>query len=146
MQRKLEADLEHPECRVRAENVVHDHHARAVHDADPNRGARPGGEVVGVGDRARTQLVQVEVGVAKLKQARAELVLVGMAVLLDETVGLERLQQAVDSRPGEAEPVGQLADAEAPWTAGEGLQDRRRPVDRLDRSTPSLAWVRIRHC
>ena len=35
-------------------------------------------------DRARPQLVQVEVGVAEMQQAGAELVLVGVAVLLDE--------------------------------------------------------------
>ena len=66
----------------------------------PTRTAGVGalGETLGVHDRTAAQLVQVEVRVAELKQAGAELVLVGVAVLLHETVRRKRLQEAVDSR------------------------------------------------
>ena len=94
--RQLGADLEDLERRVRPEDVVDDDDARAVHHADANGRVRPGCEPVGVDSERDPQLVQVEVGVAELEQARAELVLVRVAVLLDEAVGLERLEQAVD--------------------------------------------------
>ena len=72
-----------------------------------------------------------------MQQPRAELVLVGVAVLLDEAVRLERLQQAVDGRPRHAELVGELADAEPPRAGGQRLQDPRRAVDGLDRAPPA---------
>ena len=57
-----------------------------------------------------------------------------VAVLLDEAVGLERLEQAVDGRRGEAEALRELGDAEPPRAAGEDLEDPRGAVDRLDRA------------
>ena len=57
------------------------------------------GQALRVDDRAAAELVEVEVRVAELEQARAQLVLVGVAVLLDEAMREERLQQAVDGRP-----------------------------------------------
>ena len=64
----------------------------------------------------------------------AELVLVGVAVLLDEAVRLERLEQAVDGRARQPELVGELRDAEPPRTGRERLEDARGAVDRLDRA------------
>ena len=72
-----------------------------------------------------------------MQQPGAELVLVRVAVLLDEAVRRERLQQAVHRRPREAELIGELAHAEPPRTAPQRLQDARRAVDRLDRPAPS---------
>jgi len=86
-------------------------------------------EPFGVHERARPQFVEVEVGVAQVQQAGAELVLVRVAVLLDESVRRQRLEQAVDGRSREAELVGDLADPEPPRTAPEDLQDARRAVD-----------------
>ena len=94
-------------------------------------------EALRVHERARPQLVVVEVGVAEMQQPRPELVLVGVAVLLDEAVRLERLQQAVDGRPRHAELVGELRDAEPSRAGGQRLQDPRRTVDGLDRAPPA---------
>ena len=55
-----------------------------------------------------------------------------IGILLDEPLVLQRLQQAVDGALRETEPIGELGDAEPPRAAGEGAQDRRRPLDRLD--------------
>ena len=123
-----------------------DDDARAVHDADANRRAGPGGKVIRVADRARAQLVEVEVGVAELEQAGPELVLLRIRVLFDEAVRLKGLQEPVDGRPRQTKAVGQLADAQAPRTAREGSQDGGRPVDRLDRRAARLAGLVIRHC
>ena len=111
---------------------------RAVQHADADGGAGALREPLGVHDRARAQLVEVEVGVAEVQQPGAELVLVGVAVLLDEAVRLQRLQQPVHGRPREPELVGELAHAEPPRPAGQRLEDARRAVDRLDRPAPSL--------
>ena len=46
-----------------------------------------------------------------MQQAGAELVLLGVAVLVDEAVGLERLEQAVYGRARQPQQVGQFADA-----------------------------------
>ena len=134
--RQLRADLEDLQRGVRPEDVVDDDDAGAVQDADADGGVGARGQPLGVDDRAAAQLVEVEVGVAELEQAGAELVLVGVAVLLDEAVRLQRLQQAVDRGRAKLEPVGELADAEAARPARERLQDARRAVDGLDR--PSL--------
>ena len=106
----------------------------AVHHADPHGGVGALRQPLGVDDRAAAQLVQVEVGVAELEQSGAELVLVGVPVLLDEAVREQRLEQAVDGGPGEVEPVGELAYAEASRARRERLQDARRAVDGLDRA------------
>ena len=74
--------------------------ARAVHHADAHRGVGARGEPLGVDERAAAQLVEVEVGVAELQQAGAELVLARVAVLLDEAVRLKGLQQTVDRGRG----------------------------------------------
>src|SRR5213078_1499211 len=74
-------------------------------------------------------------------------VLARVAVLLDEAVGLQRLEQAVDGRPRELEALGELADAQPARPGGQRLEDRRRPIDRLD-GPPARArgrWA-IRHC
>ena len=134
MRRQLRADLEDLEDGVRPEHVVHDHDRRAVQDADAHGLAARLREPLGVHDRARAQLVVVEVGVAEVQQPRAELVLVGVAVLLDEAVRLQRLQQPVHRGPRQAELVGELADAEPARPAGERLEDPRRAIDGLDRA------------
>ena len=140
-------DLEDLERRVGPEDVVHDDDASAP-CITPTRTAasRALGEPLGVDDRAAAQLVEVEVGVAELQQAGAELVLVGVAVLLDEAVRLQRLQQAVDRGARQLEPVGELADAEPPRAAGQRLQDARGAVDRLDRPPRLGRSLTIRHC
>ena len=134
MHRQLRADLEDLERRVRPEDVVHDDHGRAVHHADADRGVRALGEPLGVHDRAAAQLVQVEVRVAELEQAGAELVLVRVAVLLDEAVRQQRLQQAVNRGAGQLETIGELAHAQPARSRRERLQDARGTVDRLDRA------------
>ncbi len=121
MQRQLGADLEDLKRGVGTEDVVHDHDTRAVHDAHAHRGVGAGGQALGVDERPGPQLVEIEVRVSELEQTGAELVLVRVAVLLDEAVGLERLQQAVHGWPGEAEPIRDLADAQSPRSAGEDL-------------------------
>jgi hypothetical protein len=130
---QLGSDLEHLERGAGAEDVVDHDHGRSVHDADAHRCGGALGESLGVDDRAPAQLVEVEVGVPEMEQARAELVLLGIAILLDEAVRLQRLKQSVDGRPGDVETLGQLADTQAPRPAGEGPEDPRRAIDRLDR-------------
>ena len=100
---QLRADLEDLERRVGPEDVVDDDDASApcstpTRTAAPVRAASRSACTI---ERA-AQLVEVEVGVAELQQARAELVLVGVAVLLDEAVGLKRLQQPVHGRARQA--------------------------------------------
>ena len=73
---QLGADLEHLEGGVGAEDVVDDDDRGAVQHADADGRLRAGGEPVGVDERARAQLVVVEVGVAEVQQPGAELVLV----------------------------------------------------------------------
>ena len=97
-------------------------------------------------DRAGAQLVEVKVRVPELEQARTELVLVRIAVLLHEAVRLKGLEQAVDSGPGEAETFRELADAEPAGSARQRLQDRRGAVDRLDRRAALASCAIIRHC
>ena len=145
---QLRADLEHLEDGVGPEDVVHDDDGRAVQDADAHGRLRARREALRMHERARPQLVVVEVGVAEVQQARAELVLVGVAVLLDEAVRLQGLQQAVDGRPRHPELVGELRHAEAPRPGGERLEDPRRAVDGLDRAPPATGAqiICIRHC
>ena len=94
------------------------------------------------------QLVEVEVGVAELQQPGAELVLVRVAVLLDEAVRLQRLQQPVDGRARQAEPVGELGHAE-PARARSRAPSRMRAARSTDWIVPRVRRVRsfaIRHC
>src|SRR5439155_15016519 len=126
-------------------DVVHDDHARAVHDADAHRGVRARRKTLGVDERAPAQLVEVQVGVAELQQPGAELVLARVAVLLDEAVRLQRLQEPVHRRHRELEALRELGHAEAPWTAGERLENARGAVDRLDSPAPCRTCC-IRHC
>ena len=96
--------------------------------------------------KSLNQLVgHAETYVAQLQQAGPELIFVRVTILLDEAMGLQRLEQAVHGRPGQAKPVGELAHAQPARTAGERFQDGRRTVDRLDRAALSLLF-RIRHC
>ena len=147
MQGQLKPDLENPKSRVGPEHVVHDDHVGAVHHPDPDSGAGAHGKPVRVTDRSRAQLVQVEVRITKLEKSRTQLLLVGVPVLLHESVGLQGLQKAVHRRPGETEAVRQLAHPQAPRPAGESLEDRGRSIDRLDRSTATFFRIFIiRHC
>ena len=137
VQRQLRADLEDLQAVVGPEDVVDDQHAVAVQRADAHRLAGAHRERVGPRQRAAAQLVDVEVDVAELEQRGAELVLARLRVLLDEALVLQRLQEAVDGALREAEAVGDLRHAEPPRSAGEGAQDRRRALDRLDRHLSS---------
>jgi len=132
VQRQERTHLEHLQARVRPEDVMDDEHALAVGDADADRLADPRGEQLRPRERARPQLVEVEVAVPELEQLRAELVLVGVEVLLDEAVLLEGAEQTVDGRLCEPDAVGEIAQAEAPRMLSERLQDPHRAVDRLN--------------
>ena len=68
-----------------------------------------------------------------MQQARTELILVGVAVLLDEAVRLQGLEQPVHRGARQSELVGELADPEPARPAGQRLEDPRRAIDRLDR-------------
>ena len=94
--RQHRADLEDLERCVRPENVVHNEHAVAMRDTDANRLARARREQLGPGERARAQLVEVEVAVRQLQELGAELVLVAVRVLLDEPVVVQGAEQPVD--------------------------------------------------
>ena len=143
MQRQLKTHLEDAERRVRPEDMVDHHHAVPVHHPDPYRRAGSARQPVAVPDRTGPQLVEVQVRVTELEQPGPELVLVRVPVLLHKAMGLQRLQQTVDRGPGQAEAVGQLADAQPAGSAGQRLEDRGGSVDGLDRAS-SLAT--IRHC
>src|SRR5260370_20745195 len=108
MQWQLQAHLEDAECAVGTEHVVDDDDARSVHHPTPDRRAGSRGQPVRIRDRARAQLVEVEVRVAELEQAWPQLVFVGVPVLLYESVRLQRLEQPVDRRARPPQPVGQL--------------------------------------
>ena len=95
--------------------------------------------------RAPAQLVEVEVGVAELQQAGAELVLVGVAVLLDEAVRLQRLQQAVDGRAGEPSRSASSLTPSRRGPAASAL--RMRAARSTDWIVPRLGGrLAIRHC
>lgn len=79
-----------------------------------------------------------------MEQARPQLVLLGAAILLDKTIGLECLENPVNGGAGELETLGEFAHAKPARTAGEGSENRRRSVDRLDGRIASRPW--IRHC
>ena len=61
MKRQLQTDLEHTKGGIWAEHVVDDHDACAVHDANANRSPGAGCQVIRMADRARPQLVEVEI-------------------------------------------------------------------------------------
>jgi hypothetical protein len=132
VQRQERADLEHLQARVRPEDVVHDEHAFAVGGADADRFTDTGCEHLRPGERARPQLVEVEVAVPELQQLRAELVLIGVEVLLDETVLLKSPEQAVNRRLREPDTFGDVAQAEPTRMLSERLQDPHGAVDRLN--------------
>ena len=117
---------------------------RAVQHADAHRGLRlrSARRSAWTSERA-AQLVEVEVGVAEMQQPRPELVLVGVAVLLDEAVRLERLQQAVDGRPRHAELVGQLRHPSRRGPAASAL--RIRAARSTDWIVPAPAGGRSDH-
>jgi hypothetical protein len=70
-----------------------------------------------------------------LQQSRAQLVLVGIAILLDEPVGEQGLQEPVNGGPGQLEAIRQLADTKPSWPGRERLENARGAVDRLNRSS-----------
>src|ERR1700686_2659303 len=103
-----------------------------MHDPNPDRRVRSCGESICVGDRARPQLVQVEVRVTELQEPRAELVFVRVPILLDKAMGLQSLEKAVHCGPSKSEAVRKLADAQPARPACERFQDRGGAVERLD--------------
>ena len=80
----------------------------------PTRTASPRAdrEVVGPGERAAAQLVDVQVDVPELEQRGAELVLAALCLLLDEAFLLEGLEQPVHRSLGQSEALRQLGHAE----------------------------------
>ena len=132
MQRQHRPDLEDLQARIRTEDVVDDEQAVAVRHADPHRLLHALGEDLRPRERSRPQLAQVEVAVRELQQLGAELVLVAVGVLLDETVVLERLQQSVDGGLRETDVTRQLAHTQAPRSTGQRLQDPSSSIDRLN--------------
>ena len=121
---------------------MHDNGRSAVHDTDADSGLGAHRKLGGVRDRARTQLVDVEIRVAELEQARTQLVFLRDAVLFDEPLSQQRLQKTVHGRTREAELVGQLADAQPPRTTGECFENCGGAIDRLDGGRSPA----IRHC
>ena len=69
------------------------------------------------------------------EHARAEAVLAGGLVLGDEVVRLQGAQQPVHGRLGQAEPVGDLGDAEARRAGAEDVEDLGSALHRLDHDT-----------
>ena len=121
---------------------ANDHRRRTVHDTHADRGFGAHGELRGVGDRARPQLVDVEIRVPELEQARPQLVFLRDLVLFDKPLSEQGLQETVHGRAREAESPGQFADTQPPRTAREGLEDSGGSIDGLDcRRSPV-----IRHC
>jgi hypothetical protein len=112
--------------------VVDDDHALAVQRADADGFAAAAREPVGPRDRARPQLVHVEVAVRELEQRRAELVLARLGILLDQPLGLERAQEPVGRPLGQAEPLGEVGHPQPALAAGQRAKDRRRSLDGLD--------------
>src|SRR5690606_39990010 len=73
-----------------------------------------------------------EVAGGQVEQGRAELVLAGRGVLLDEADELEGAQDAVGRAAGQSQRVGDVVEAEPARSLGEQAQDGRGPLDRLD--------------
>jgi len=124
--------LEHLEARVRAKHVMDDEDAVAVGHPDADGLADARREQLRPCERARPQLVQVEVAVAELEELGAELVLVRVEVLLDEPVLLQGPEQAVHGRLRESHPVGEITEAETAGMLAERLEDADRPVHGLN--------------
>jgi hypothetical protein len=132
VQRQERADLQHLQACVGTEDVVDDEQPVAVRDAHPDRLGDPRREQLRPRERPRAQLVQVEIAVPELKQLRPELVLVGVEVLLDEAVLLQRPEEPVDRRLRQADALREIAQPEPPGVLSERLQDPHGAVDRLN--------------
>src|ERR1044071_304327 len=132
MHRQHRADLEDLERGVWTKHVVYDEHAVAVRNADTDGLARTRREQLRPRERTRAQLAQVEVAVRQLQELRAELVLVALLVLLDQSVVVERPQKAVHGRLRKPEPLRELTHAEASGVAREGAQNPGGTIVRLD--------------
>jgi hypothetical protein len=130
--REQGTDFEQLQARVRPEDVMDDEDAARVGDTHAHRLADPRREELRPRERPRTQLVQVEVAIAELEQLWAELILVGIEVLLDETVLLQRPEQAVNGGLGEPDAIGEVGQAEPPGMLAERLQDAHGTVDGLN--------------
>ena len=111
-----------------------------MEDRDANRLLGPQREQLRPGQRARAQLVQVEVPIAQVQQLRPQLILVAVGVLLDQAVRLQRPQKPVHGPLGEVEPDRDLADAEAPGAAAQGLQNADGAVDGLNHESFIVEW------
>jgi hypothetical protein len=130
--RQQRSDLEQLEARVRSEHMVDDEDAARVRHADADRLADPRREQLRPRERARAQLVEIEIAVAELQQLGAELVLVGVEVLFDEAVLLQRPEQAVHGRLREPDAVSEVGEAEPPRVLAERLEDAHGTVDGLN--------------
>ena len=108
-----------------------------VQRADAHALAAARGQRVRPVERARAQLVAVEVGAAHVQQRRAELVLARSprpARRSPTAASVRRIPCTVRLR--QAHLAGQLDDAQPPVAPGQQPEDRRSAFDRLDRAQP----------
>ena len=69
---------------------------------------------------------------AELEDVQPEAVAAAARVALDQAGGVEVDHEAVDGRLVQPDPLGDLGHPELRLVDGEGVQDRDRPLDRLD--------------
>ena len=119
MQRQQCADVERLQRVIGPEDMVDDEHLALEQGAKPHRLAAARRERIRPVDRARSQLVDVKVTGAQVKQSRPKLVLAGRVILLDKADALERPQDAVGGAAGQAERIGDLADPQPPRAVGQ---------------------------
>jgi hypothetical protein len=129
MHRQQRPHLEQLQAGVGAEDVMDDEHAAGVRHPDADGLADARREELRPRERAGAQLVQVQIAVSQLEELRPELVLVGVEVLFDEAVLLERPQQPVDGRLREPDALGEVGEAEPTGVLPEGLENADGAVD-----------------
>ena len=123
MDRKLRSDLKHLKDGVWTKHVMDYDYHRAMHDPDPDRRRGALGEPLGMDDRTASEFVEVQVRVSEMKEPGSQLILLGLVILLDEAVRLQRLQQAVNSWACDLQPVGQFAHTKPSGSTCQGAKD-----------------------
>jgi len=130
--RNRRADLQDLHSVVRPEHVVQHDDAGTGQGGDPDRLARPVGQILRPPQRPGPQLRSVQVGVAELQHAGPQAVLAGVGVLRDELVRFQGAQQPVHRGLGQADPFGDLGNAETRRPRAQDPQDLGRALHRLD--------------